>query len=96
MANALFRESELVGVTADARISWLRPVSIGETIRGFARVVDKRGKIHEVEASLFNASGKKVATASAIFFTPTLGHFKKMIGNSENADSFAHNFHKKN
>lgn len=94
MANALLRVSNLVGVTADANISWLRPVAVGEQVKGFARVSDMRGQVYEVEAMLFNKSGKKVAKASALFFTPTLDHFKKMIGNDDSADVFAENFHK--
>lgn len=93
MANAVLRSSGLVGVTSEASIAWIRPVAVNDPISGYARVTDRRGQLVEVRATLFNGAGKAVATATAVFFTPTLGHFKKMIANSDAGDGFASAFY---
>jgi acyl-coenzyme A thioesterase PaaI-like protein len=55
--------------TAELTVRYKQPTPVGEEIEFRARLVDRRGRLLNIEAEATNAAGTKIATATGLFIT---------------------------
>jgi acyl-coenzyme A thioesterase PaaI-like protein len=55
--------------TAELTVRYKQPTPVGEEIEFRARLVDRRGRLLNIEAEATDAAGTKIATATGLFIT---------------------------
>lgn len=80
MAHCLVAHRKKFGVIISARIRWHRPVRVGDTVSGEARIVASLGSSLLVTYSLANGQGKAVSSGWGLFYLPTVTEFQRLTG----------------
>lgn len=71
-----------LAVTRSLEVEYLAPVRLGVTYALRAELVRREGRKLHVHATMIDASGRVIATSTALFMTVTVDHFSKAARNS--------------
>ena len=95
MATTALKATGYVGLTYESKMRWHRPIKIGSTLTGRGVQCWNFKQFSKIRAQLFDADEQLVASATGIFFTPTMRQFKKMIGKSDIPEDYSPYFYTK-
>lgn len=77
MANCLVSGPKRLGLSVNMTAQWVRPVFVGDSIFGHAKIQSRIGRFVYLSARLHNGSGKCVFVCTAVFYLPTLAQFER-------------------
>lgn len=80
LGQVVFRETKYLSVSVTAKVDWVRPMTLGDSLTGWARVTGIVNMMQVAEAYLFDSKGRVLMTMSGTYYTPTQKQFLKMTG----------------
>lgn len=78
IGQAIFHSTRHLPVSINCRITWIRPVKIGDAVTAAAKIHAKHDRFYAAGAWLYRSDGRVAAEMRGQYYTPTLKQFRRM------------------